>query len=159
MITACYTWHANCNLTTFMRNSAKIKMRIIAIYNSFSEKPKNVAKEHSALYHGACKVFGSWREALKQCGIDYEKARNHNKWTREKIVKKINRLHNEGKSLRPSRLRNNGGVKLLSAAEYHFGSWRRAVEVSGCDYLNGRNSHQSIDSLRISKSSDTYETE
>ncbi|TFG74714.1 MAG: hypothetical protein E4H21_10355 [Thermodesulfobacteriales bacterium] len=140
MITAYYTWHVNCNLTSVMKTCTEnIKREIAEIYNSFSEKPTNVAKEHSALYHRACKVFGSWREALKESGIDYEKARNHKKWTREKIAKRINRLHNEGKSLRPSQLRNNGGVKLLSAAEYHFGSWRRAVEVSGCNYLNGRN--------------------
>lgn len=119
----------------------KIKREIIAIYNSLCEKPENVAKEHSALYHRACKVFGSWREALKESGINYEKARNNKKWSREKIVKTINRLHHEGKSLRPSQLRNNGGVKLLSAAEYHFGSWRRAVEYSGLKYLNGRNSN------------------
>jgi len=122
------------------RRTERIIREIVAIYNSFNDKPINVAKEHSALYHRACKVFGSWREALNHCGIDYEKARNRKKWTRDKIVKKINRLHSEGKSLRPSRLRNNGGVKLLSAAEYHFGSWRRAVEVSGCNYFNSRNS-------------------
>jgi len=123
-----------------MKRKSKIKKEIAAIYDSFSEKPKNVAKEHSALYHGACKVFGSWREALKESGINYEKALNHKKWSREKIVKAIKRLRHEGKSLRPSQLRNNGGVKLLSAAEYHFGSWRRAVEVSGCNYLNSGNS-------------------
>ena len=140
MITVDCIWHKNCYISSFMKRTKKIKREIVAIYNSYSEKPKNVAKEHSALYHRACKVFGSWREALKRCGIDYEKARNRDKWSRDKIVKKINRLHSAGKSLRPSRLRNNGGVKLLSAAEYHFGSWRRAVEVSGCNYLNGRNS-------------------
>ena len=142
MITVCYAWHINCHLTPFMKKEPKkIKREIAAIYNSLSEKPKNVAKEHSALYHKACKVFGSWREALKESGINYEKARNHKKWSREKIVKGIIRLHDEGKSLRPSQLRNNGGVKLVSAAEYHFGSWRRAVEVSGYNYLNGRNSN------------------
>ena len=122
-----------------MKRTKKIKREIVAIYNSFSEKPKNVAKEHSALYHRACKIFGSWREALKESGIDYEEARDRKKWSREKIIKAINRLNHEGKSLRPSQLRNKGGIKLLSAAEYHFGSWRRAVEVSGCNYSNGRN--------------------
>jgi hypothetical protein len=122
-----------------MKRKPKIKKEIASIYNSLSERPKNVAKEHSLIYHRACKIFGSWREALKESGINYEKARNNKKWSREKIAKEINRLHHEGKSLRPSQLRNNGGVKVLSAAEYHFGSWRRAVEVSGCNYSNGRN--------------------
>ncbi len=134
-------------LIYFMKRKPKIKEEIASIYNSLSEKPKNVAKEHSALYHRACKIFGSWREALKESGINYEKARNHKKWSREKIAKEINRLHHESKSLRPSQLRNNGGGKLLSAAEYHFGSWRRAVEVSGCIYLNGRDSNPNHDKL------------
>jgi hypothetical protein len=141
MITVYCIWRINCTMASFMKRKLKIKREIAAIYNSLSEKPNNVAKEHSALYHRACKIFGSWREALKESGINYEKARNNKKWSREKIAKEINRLHHEGKSLRPSQLRNNGGVKLLSAAEYHFGSWRRAVEVSGFNYLNGRNSN------------------
>jgi hypothetical protein len=92
-----------------MKRTKKIKREIIEIYNSFSEKPKNVSKEHSALYHRASKVFGSWREALKESGIDYEEARNRKKWSREKIVIAINRLKHEGKSLRPSQLRNKEG--------------------------------------------------
>jgi len=122
------------------RRGKKIKEEITAIYNSFSEKPKNVAKEHSTLYHTACKVFGSWKKALKESEIDYEKARNYDKWSRKKIIKTIDTIHHEGKSLSPSQLRKNGEVKIVSAAEYHFGSWRKAVEVSGCNYLNGRNS-------------------
>jgi len=120
--------------------ATRIKQEIITIYNSNGEKPANVASEHSTLYHVACKVFGSWSNALSECGIDYYKARNHDKWSNERILRAIKELHNQGKSLRPSRLRNNGNMKLLSAANYHFRSWRKAVEASGIEYLYGRNS-------------------
>ena len=118
----------------------RVKEGIITIYNSNGEKPGNVASEYSTLYHVACKVFGSWSNALSECGIDYYKARNNEKWSHERILKAIKELHNQGESLQPSRLRDNGNTRLLSAANYHFRSWRKAVEASGIDYLYGRNS-------------------
>lgn len=122
-----------------MRKDAKrIKKDIIAIYNSDGNKPVNVALEHSKLYHTACKIFGSWRTALSECGIDYLEARNNEKWSKERILKAIRGMYVQGKSLQPSRLRNNGNMKLLSAANYHFGSWRRAVESCGYEYVYGR---------------------
>lgn len=108
------------------------------IFRPNAEKPSNMAKEHTNLYINACKVFGSWREALEACGIDYESTRNNKKWNRERIVKEINRLNMLDYSLRPSVLREKGMTKLISAAEYHFGSWRRAVETCGIDYSFGR---------------------
>ncbi len=123
-----------------IERAERVKKEIKTIFSPEAEKPSNIAKEHTNLYIQACEVFGSWRNAIEACGIDYESTKNNKKWSREKIVKAIKRLRHEGKSLKPSQLRNNGGVKLLSAAEYHFGSWRRAVEVSGCNYLNSENS-------------------
>lgn len=118
----------------------RIKTAIIGIYGSNGKKPVNVAREHTALYHSACQVFGSWSSALSECGIDYQKARNNDKWSQERILKAIKKLHAEGKTLQPSRLRNNGNLKLMSAANYHFGSWRKAVLASGIDYPYGRDS-------------------
>lgn len=124
-----------------MCESAKrVKEGIIAIYTSDGNKPVNVAMEHSTLYHTACKIFGSWRAALSECGIDYLEARNNEKWSKERILKAIKEMHDRGKSLQPSKLRNNGNMKLLSAANYHFGSWRKAVETSGIPYTYSRNS-------------------
>ena len=116
----------------------RVKREIRNIYESDAEKPVNIAKEHTKLYIRACRVFGSWRNAVEACGIDYESARNHKKWNREKICKEITRLKNKGISLRPSVLRQESMTDLLSAAEYHFGSWRRAVETCGFEYSFGR---------------------
>jgi len=118
----------------------RIKKEITEIYSSDGEKPVNVAKEYTALYHAACQVFGSWCNALAECGIDYYNARYNDKWSNEAILNAIKELHTEGKTLQPSRLRNNGNLKLMSAANYHFGSWRKAVLASGIDYPYGRNS-------------------
>ena len=120
------------------KRAERVKREIETIFRPDAEKPVNIAKSHSSLYVKACKAFGSWRNALEACGIDYERARNNRKWTRERIVREIKKLGAGGGCLRPSVLRKNGMTTLVSAAEYHFGSWRRAVEYCGLDYSFGR---------------------
>lgn len=117
----------------------KVKTEIIAIYKSSSRKPLNVSKEHPKLYLKARRAFGSWKKALEACGIDYEETRNHKKWSREKVIREIRDLNRKCHSLRPKDLRENGSISLISAASYHFGSWRKAVEASGICYPCGRN--------------------
>ena len=126
------------------RRAESIKRKIRAIFNPDAENPTNIAKERKTLYANACKLFGSWTNAHEACGIDYVSSRNYRKWMRNKIVKEIKRLRKEGSSLRPSILRKNGMTSLVSAAEYHFGSWRRAVETSGIDYSFGRKKNTSV---------------
>jgi hypothetical protein len=120
------------------KRAERVKREIGTIYSPDAEKPANIAKEHTLLYVKACKAFGTWRNALEACGIDYESSRKNRKWTRERIIKEINRLRAEGSSLRPSVLRKNDNMTLVSAAEYHFGSWGRAVESCGINYSFGR---------------------
>ncbi|MEQ9618420.1 MAG: hypothetical protein RIG61_04520 [Deltaproteobacteria bacterium] len=122
-----------------VKRAERVKREIKTIFKPEAEKPSNVAKEHTNLYIKACKVFGSWRNAVEACGIDYESTRNNKKWNREKIHKEIKRLKKKGYNLRPSVLREEGMTTLISAAEYHFGSWRRAVESCGFEYTCGRN--------------------
>ena len=54
-------------------------------------------------------------------------------WNRDKIVARIRQLHARGEDLsynRMSRLQQG----LLAAANYHFGSWAKAVNAAGLDY-------------------------
>lgn len=117
----------------------KVRNEIKALYNGSFKKPCNVAKEYPLLYLKARRLFGSWKKALEACGIDYEKARNHKKWSRVKVVEEINKLHlNNGSGLRLNVLRRKGMICLISAAMYHFGSWRKAVESCGICYSYGK---------------------
>lgn len=120
------------------KRAERVKREIKNIFGTDSQKPNNIAKEYSSLYIKACKAFGSWKCAIEACGLDYESSRNNRKWTRERIKREILRLGGNGNSLRPSVLRKDGLTTLVSAAEYHFGSWRRAVESCGLDYSFGR---------------------
>jgi hypothetical protein len=131
------------------KQTEKMKNEIRALYSSFSKKPSNVAKEHPTLYLRARRLFGSWKKALEACGIDYEKARNRKKWSREKVVKEIKELYLKGHSLRLKDLKKEGRISLISAAQYHFRSWRKAVEFSGIYYSFGKGKKKIIKDDKI----------
>ena len=116
------------------KKSERIRKEISALYDNPLQKPSNVAKEYPRLYLKARKIFGSWKRALQACGIDYEKARNRKKWSREKVLQEIINLYGNGHSLRPKDLKRKGTINLFSAATYHFGSWSKAVESCRIPY-------------------------
>jgi len=57
-------------------------------------------------------------------------AKDRERWDQERIVNEILSLHKAGESLAPAQIPR----KLASAAHYHFGSYRNAVEAAGLDY-------------------------
>ncbi|HEY7534853.1 MAG TPA: hypothetical protein VH878_02780 [Thermodesulfobacteriota bacterium] len=116
----------------------KLQNEIKALYAGSLKKPHNVSREYPNLYLRARKVFGSWKSAIQACGIDYEKTRNHKKWSREKIINEIKQKYLKNQSLRLKDLRKQGVISLISSAFYHFGSWGKAVESSGIRYQFGR---------------------
>ncbi|MGB7293293.1 MAG: hypothetical protein WBD99_14055 [Thermodesulfobacteriota bacterium] len=123
----------------------RIRNQIRSLYNGSLRKPSNVAKEHPRLYSNARKAFGSWKKALEACEIDYEKARNHEKWSRERVAKEIERLYLSGHTLRPKDLKKGGATKLISAATYHFGSWSKAVKHSRLYYSFEENNNKTVE--------------
>lgn len=130
----CFGIHIVIQIIIMTRRAERVITEIKEIFRPGAEKPSNIAKAHSALYLRACKVFGSWRNALEASGVDYESSRNNKKWTRQSIEREIKKLSEGGGSLRPSVLRKSGMTALVSAADYHFGSWRKAVESCGVEY-------------------------
>lgn len=54
-------------------------------------------------------------------------------WDKERIVQALRKLHKAGKELSYNKL-SRTMQSLVSAAAYHFGSFRRAVEQAGIDY-------------------------
>jgi hypothetical protein len=54
-------------------------------------------------------------------------------WTKEEILYSLKKLYKEGKDLSYNALAKRKQA-LVSAAAYHFGSYRRAVERAGIDY-------------------------
>jgi hypothetical protein len=54
-------------------------------------------------------------------------------WTKPGIIKKLQQLHRSGQTLAYSRLATSEQA-LLSAAVYHFGTYRSAIAKAGIDY-------------------------
>jgi hypothetical protein len=56
-------------------------------------------------------------------------------WNKEKILQTLRALGQQGKDLSYNRMAKRM-QSLVSAAAYHFGSYRRAVEKAGLDYVD-----------------------
>src|SRR5205814_5648343 len=54
-------------------------------------------------------------------------------WDEKRILHELRRLHKAGENLAYSRL-GKKNQSLLSAAAYHFGSYRQAIIAAGIDY-------------------------
>ena len=54
-------------------------------------------------------------------------------WDKTEILQTLKKLHREGKDLSYARI-GKRMQPLLSAAAYHFGSYRAALEKAGVDY-------------------------
>jgi hypothetical protein len=54
-------------------------------------------------------------------------------WTKDEIVKAVKKLYAQGRDLSYNAMAARQQA-LVSAAAYHFGSYRKAVERAGVDY-------------------------
>lgn len=96
--------------------------------------PHTVQGEDSKLYAAAAATFGSWGKAIEAMGIDYLEHRKTSDWTADKLTNKIKDLHRRGADL------SDNNVSLLApsiygAATVHFGSWKKAIEAAGIQYI------------------------
>lgn len=91
---------------------------------------------HAYIVSAATKAFGSWANAIKAAGFDYEKIRKvHPKgwWTRSRVLRTIKGLERKGVRLSSKKVQQSGGG-LFAAAIRLFGSWSQAVEAAGISY-------------------------
>lgn len=77
-------------------------------------------KEDIGLYAGAKRFFGTWQEALQAAGF----RQTRRSWSKEKVVAAIRARHEAGL---PVRNMKQHDLPLHGAAEWHFGSWYKAI--------------------------------
>ncbi|HDQ99424.1 MAG TPA: hypothetical protein ENN51_03965 [candidate division WOR-3 bacterium] len=93
----------------------------------------HVARSSPALAYAARKYLGGWERAVAAAGLDYEKIRRKNFWSRQRILARIRELAGEGKPLHVSHAeRSYRG--LVGAAAVRYGSWGQAIRAAGLDY-------------------------
>ena len=95
-----------------------------------------VAQEHVALLRAATRYFGSWRNAIEFAALNYDDIRRYKSWDRDRIVERIQELHEKGEDLSWRHVSTRVDPQLAAAAtkRKHFGSWRNAVSAAGLDY-------------------------
>jgi len=96
-------------------------------YNEFENRRPKLF--HAAVYH-----FGSWANAVSAAGMDYSKVKKFTAWDRDKIKRKIRYLYKKQQDISYKVMRNKGYTNLISATNYHFGGWGKAVAACGIDY-------------------------
>jgi hypothetical protein len=91
------------------------------------------ATNYPDVYAAACRLFGSWENAIEACGLDYEKIRKYRQWSKTKIIDEIKRLHKESEPLNSINVQKKH-KPLYMAAVKRFKSWGKAVKTAGIDY-------------------------
>lgn len=96
----------------------------------------SVAANHVSLLRAATRYFGSWESAISFAGLNYDDIRRYKSWNRQRIINRIQELHNSGIDLSWRNVCNHVDPQLAAAAtkKSHFGSWREALKASGLDY-------------------------
>ena len=97
----------------------------------------NVWKNHKSLYNAACYYFNNWAEAVEKAGFQYDNIRLMKRWTKEKIIHTIQKLHEQDV---PLNITNITQIRydLYKAGRNQFGSWRRAINEAGLSYSKVR---------------------
>ncbi|MFA0750653.1 MAG: hypothetical protein SLRJCFUN_001056 [Candidatus Fervidibacter sp.] len=90
---------------------------------------------HLTLFRKARHRFGSWRAAIEAAGLNYEEVVSRRKWTKESILREIQRLYAEGKDLSVTAMqRHYPNLLAIAQSPRYFGSWQAAIEAAGLDY-------------------------
>jgi len=114
-----------------------IGLEIVSMYESGENlNYSNMATNNLPLLRAATRYFGTWEAAVSFAGLDYDSIRRYKSWTRERIIARIQELHEQGADLSWRNVCLNIDPQLAAAAtkKSHFGSWREALESAGLDY-------------------------
>ncbi len=118
-------------------NKDAIALEILSMYESGETlNYSSVASNNLSLLRAATRYFGTWEDAVRYAGLDYDSIRRYKSWTRDRIIARIKELHAKGEDLSWRHVCLNVDPQLAAAAtkKSHFGSWREALEASGLNY-------------------------
>jgi hypothetical protein len=121
-------------------NKSLIKKELRRIHaHGEAMNSRAIRQSHSQLFAATLHWFGSYRAAIEATGLNYEKIRvqDPHRWNRQAITDEIRRLHREKKPLHHSAV-GRDCPEMVTAAYRYFGTYRKAVEAAGLDYLKVR---------------------
>ncbi len=90
---------------------------------------KKMDETENSLIATARRRFGSWEKAVTRAGLDYNDIRRRQRWTREKVVSRIQELLQEHPDLRGIDARRLDPSLFAAACKPRlFGNWSKALE-------------------------------
>jgi len=94
-----------------------------------------VEANHLSLIRAASWHFGKWRRAVEEAGIDYESLSRYRRWSKERIIARIQELYAQGQDLSWRSISQQVDPALAASAlrPNGFGSWPEAIEAAGLD--------------------------
>ena len=110
------------------------------IQESTGKEPLNshyYAVNHPRIYAAAERIFGSWGNAIAAAGLDYQKIRKYQTWSKMRIVQEIRKASQRKEELSSQFVQQNRKA-LYMAAIHHFESWGNAIRAAGLDYQSIR---------------------
>lgn len=122
------------------------KKKIIRLIQELYQKGEDLSwryisqeSSYTALAAAAVKkkYFGSWENAIKAAGLNYNEIRRYEKWTEKKIIAQIRRLHRQKEDL-SSKYMQRTHSRLFYSALRRFGSWEQAIAQAGLNYARIR---------------------
>ena len=106
------------------------------ILRRYKKEPVNYhhyVTKYPDVHAAGIRIFGSWRNAIEACGINYDEVRKYKSWSKEKILEEIRKAHSRGEPLHSNYLQRNN-KPLYMAAVKRFKGWKQAVQAAGLDY-------------------------
>jgi hypothetical protein len=92
-------------------------------------------QNHLSLMRAAAWHYGTWRRAVEEAGIDYETLSRYKRWSKARIIARIQELYAEGHDLSWRSISQTVDPALAASAlrPNGFGSWPEAIAAAGLD--------------------------
>ncbi len=110
------------------------------ILSRLDREPLNAyyyATNYPRVYAAAERLYGSWREAITACGLDYASIRKYRMWSKAKVTERIRKLAEQQTELSSQHIQNAEKALYMAAIRY-FKSWGKAVQSAGISYKEVR---------------------
>lgn len=120
----------------------QVLTQIRKISDPLQLRAERIGKEMPDLLGAACKLFGSWKKAVQEAGIDYWRITKykHGYWTKKRVLYAIKCKSRDLE--RTAKFNYDNHKDLATAAQRLFGSWAKAVKAAGFDYDIIRSSYK-----------------
>jgi hypothetical protein len=91
------------------------------------------ATTYPDVYAAAERLFGSWKDTIEYCGLDYSKIRKYQMWSKQRVLDEIRTAYKEGSPV-SSKHTQDYNKPLYMAAIKRFKSWEKALKAAGITY-------------------------